>query len=91
MAAWEEEKEGHYLRDMGFRLFSVAWKTGPPIRHHPPTSYHDLAPQIWVKMSGRREERKVWSDKPQVTNREKATGQIAPPEDTANCANTLCK
>lgn len=47
---------------------------------HPylPPSSHILVPQIWVKTSRQVRSMRVQCDKPQVTNGEKATGQIVP-------------
>lgn len=58
---------------------------------HPylPPSSHILVPQIWVKISGQVRSMRVQCDKPQVTNGEKATGQIVPPGDSANYTHIL--
>ena len=67
MAAWEGGKEGHSLSEAGLEPFLEEKSF---ILHHPPTSSPALAPQIWVRTSGRWEGREVWSDKPQVQRRE---------------------
>ena len=73
MAAWEGGKEGHSLSEAEHEPFLEEKSS---ILLHPPTSSPVLAPQIWVRTSGRWEGIEVWSDKPQVQRRKRPQDRL---------------